>query len=88
MTIQLNLRMNEKLFTGAKTYAEELGYENIQDFIREMIREKVFEENKLTSKELELTQRIEKISDKKNLYGTEEDIKDVLRRKKNANRRV
>lgn len=82
MTIQLNLRMNDKLFTSATNYANEFGYENVQDFIRQTIREKVFEEDFLTSKELELAQRLELQVEKQKLSGSLSDIQELIRKKK------
>ncbi|NQZ85770.1 MAG: hypothetical protein HRU03_08680 [Nanoarchaeales archaeon] len=54
MTSQVNLRMNDRLLETAKTYAEDYGYDNLQDFIRETIREKVFSEPKFTDKDLQM----------------------------------
>lgn len=47
MSTQISLKLSDKMFTTATKYAEEKGYEHIQDFIRETVREKLFEEEKL-----------------------------------------
>lgn len=44
MGTQISLKLSDKLFDTARKYAEEKGYENLQDFIRETIREKLFED--------------------------------------------
>lgn len=81
MTSQINLRMNDKLLEEAKLYSQTFGYENVQDFIRETIREKVFESNELTNKELEYAKTIEKISDEKKSYGSMKDIEKLITKK-------
>lgn len=83
MTTQINLRMNDKLYNNAKNYAEEFGYENVQDFIRETIREKLFDEEYFTPKEIELAERLEKLSEKHNLFGSMDDIEKIIKKKKN-----
>jgi len=35
--------MSDRLLVSAKRYAEEHGYSNLQEFVRELIREKIFE---------------------------------------------
>lgn len=47
MSTQISLKLSDKLFDTAKQYAEQKGYENLQDFIRETIREKLFEEEEM-----------------------------------------
>lgn len=47
MSTQISLKLSDKMFTTAKQHAEEKGYEHIQDFIRETVREKLFEEEKI-----------------------------------------
>ena len=44
MSTQINLQLPEKLLSAAKIKAELLGFGNLQDFIRETLREKLFEE--------------------------------------------
>lgn len=44
MNTQVNLRLPEKLIVAAKLYSEENGYTTIQDFIKQAIRDKVFDE--------------------------------------------
>lgn len=44
MSIQINLKLTEKMFDAANSYAELKGFANLQDFIRETLREKLFDE--------------------------------------------
>ncbi len=47
--MQISLKLPDRLLFSAKTYAEEHGYGNLQDFIRELIREKLFDKEELLS---------------------------------------
>lgn len=67
--------MNDKLFSSVKGYAQEFGYENMQDFIRETIRSKVFNEIKLNPKEIELAEKLDTLAKKHNLFASMDDIK-------------
>jgi len=46
MGTQISLKLSDKMFGVAKNFAELKGFENLQDFIREVVREKLFEEEK------------------------------------------
>ncbi len=81
MNTQINLRLPEKLLISAKKYAETNGFGTLQEFIKEILRERLFEE-KLSSKEIALVRKLADISDKKNLYGTEEELFRKLRGRK------
>jgi len=39
---QLNLKLSNKIMTDAKSYVDEFGYNNIQELIRESIRDKIY----------------------------------------------
>lgn len=43
MGTQINLKLSDRLLAAAQTYVDQHGYENLQDFIREAMREKLFE---------------------------------------------
>lgn len=81
MNTQINLRMPEKLLTSVKVYTEEHGFSNIQEFIKETIREKLFDEPEITKEELALVKKLVEVSEKKNLYGTEEELFAKLEKK-------
>ncbi len=50
MGTQISIKLSEKMFDSAKGYADMYGYDSLQDFIRETIREKLFENEKLSGK--------------------------------------
>ncbi len=52
MTIQINLRMAERFFKDIKEQTEIKGYLNIQEFIREAIREKLYDSFEVKSEYL------------------------------------
>ncbi|MDP3727851.1 MAG: ribbon-helix-helix domain-containing protein [bacterium] len=81
MNTQINLRLPEKMIHSANTYVEKHGYGTIQEFIKETVREKLFEEATITKKELELVKKLLEVSNKNNLYGTEEQLFAKLRKK-------
>ena len=43
MNTQISLKLPEKMLTVARVYAKSYGYSNLQEFIRETLREKLFE---------------------------------------------
>jgi len=80
MNTQINLRLPENMLVSAKKYSEKHGYGTIQDFIKETMREKLFEEG-ISKKELILVKKLIEVSEKKNLFGSEEDLFKKLRGK-------
>jgi hypothetical protein len=50
MGTQISIKLSDKMFNSAKNYAKLYGFDNIQDFIRETIREKLFENETLSGK--------------------------------------
>ncbi len=81
MNTQINLRLPERILCTAQTYAEEHGFGTVQEFIKETIREKLFEEPEISKEELALVKRLAEISEKNKLYGTEEELFKELKRK-------
>ena len=47
MTIQINIRISEDFFKRAKEYAKNNGFLNIQEFFRETMRQKIYDENEV-----------------------------------------
>lgn len=43
MGTQISIKLSGKMLVTAKNYAKGHGYDNLQDFIRELLREKLFE---------------------------------------------
>jgi Arc/MetJ-type ribon-helix-helix transcriptional regulator len=80
MNTQINVRLPEKMLVSAQTYVEKHGFNTVQDFIKELMREKLFEEPAISKEELTLVKKLIEASEKKNLYGTEAELFNKLRR--------
>jgi len=80
MNTQINVRLPEKMLVSAQTYVEKHGFNTVQDFIKELMREKLFEESAISKEELTLVKKLIEASEKKNLYGTEAELFNKLRR--------
>lgn len=81
MNTQLNVRLPEKMLVSAQIYAEKHGFGTIQEFIRELMREKLFEEPFISREELALVKKLTAVSEKQNLYGNEEELFKKLKRR-------
>ena len=81
MNTQINLRLSDELLGQSTEYAKKHGFGNIQELIKESLREKVFEEPELTKEELTLVKTLAEITQKNNLFGTEEELFKKLKRK-------
>ena len=79
MTTQINIRLSDSMLAQARRHSEKNGFDNIQDFFRETIREKLHPEPDLTPKEFELIKRLKKLADERNLYASEEELFKKLR---------
>ena len=53
MTTQINLRLTEEFFEQAKDYAKAYGFLNVQEFFREAVREKIFNDIQIRTEYLE-----------------------------------
>lgn len=80
MNEQINIRLPENILAKVRLHIGKYGYANIQEFIRETIREKLFPAETLTKSEAELVKKILLISKKKNLYGTEDELFKLLKK--------
>lgn len=69
MNEQINLRLPKKVLVTARAYSEKHGYASLQEFIKETVREKLFEEA-----EMRLVRKLALLSEKKGLYGTEKEL--------------
>lgn len=84
MNAQINLRLPEALLLKTKKYAQKQGFGNVQEFIKETIREKVFGEPEITPEGFELIKKLIEVSNKKNLWKTEEELFTMLRERRNG----
>lgn len=48
MSTQISLKLADKMIDSAKNYADSHGFDTLQDFIRELLREKLFEDETLS----------------------------------------
>ncbi len=80
MNTQINVRLPEKMLVSAQAYVEKHGFNTVQDLIKELMREKLFEEPMISKEELTLVKKLIEASEKKNLYGTEAELFKKLRR--------
>jgi len=78
MNTQINVRLPEAMLVSAKNYAEKHGFGTLQEFIKETLREKLFED--ISEKEIRLIKKLIQISNGKNLYGTEKELFEKLKK--------
>ena len=73
MTTQINLKFQDSLFELAKNYTDSRGYMSIQEFIREAVRDKIFDN-------LEVREEYKKVLQSKeaNTFSTVEDSKKFI----------
>lgn len=81
MNKQINLRLPEQLINSAKNYANKYGFGTVQELIKEVLREKLFDKPDISKKEFALVKKLKEVSDKKNLYVSEEELFKKLKRK-------
>ena len=81
MNTQINLRMPDELLEQSIEYAKKNGFGNVQELIKESLREKVFEQPMITKEELILVKKLAEVTKKNNLFGTEEELFRKLKRK-------
>lgn len=70
MGTQISIKLSDKMFEAAKDYADMHGFINLQDFIRETLREKLFEDERIDGK---LTYLASETALAKNWLTKEED---------------
>ena len=81
MNKQINVRLPAGMLVKAKSYAKKHGFGTVQDLIKDSLREKLGGYEKLTEEEAVLIKKLLKVSEEKNLFGTEADLRKVLRKK-------
>jgi Arc/MetJ-type ribon-helix-helix transcriptional regulator len=79
MSNQINLKLSDRMFNSAKKFSEKKGFNSMQDFIREILREKLFErgyDNSFNEREIALIDEIiEKSLKRGNLVSEKEFLK-------------
>jgi len=81
MNKQINIRLSEPMLIKANAVSKKQGFENLQEYIKQILREKLFETTEVTNKEITFLKKLYKISEEKNLYGTEEELFAKLNKK-------
>ena len=75
---QINLRLPSKLQLATEQYVDNYGYRNIQEFILEAIRDKIFRDNKydesFSGKEVDLIEKLLSVSIEKGKIKDQNDI--------------
>lgn len=78
-TTQINVRLEDNFLNRAKTYAQKHGFGNVQELMKETLRERLFP-MELTKEELMLVKKLAQVTEEKNLWGTEEELFSKLER--------
>jgi Arc/MetJ-type ribon-helix-helix transcriptional regulator len=79
MNTQINLRLSEEFLSSLRKKAKLRGFSNIQEFIKDVLREKLFDEDQISKDELVLVKKLIKANEEKSLYGTEKELFKKLR---------
>ncbi len=45
MGTQISLKLSDRMISNAKRYSQKHGFDSLQDFIRELLRQKLFEQD-------------------------------------------
>ncbi len=51
MSIQISLKLSDQMMSAAQKYAQTYGYDNLQDLIRETLRERLFDNETVSGKQ-------------------------------------
>ena len=82
MSDQINLKLSSKLYSATKMAASKGGFENVQDFIRSTLRERLFErgyDNSFTEKEIKLIDELIEKSLKRGDFVSEKELTNALK---------
>jgi Arc/MetJ-type ribon-helix-helix transcriptional regulator len=75
---QINIRLPPKLQSAAEQYVDNYGYRNIQEFVLEAIRDKIFRDNKydetFSDKEIDLIEKLLSVSIEEGKIKDQNDI--------------
>ena len=80
MNTQINIRMSDQLLENAMKYAKKYGYGNIQELMKESLREKLFDESLISKRELLLVKKLIKATNEKGLWKSEDELFKALER--------
>jgi len=75
---QINIRLPSKLQLATEQYVNNYGYRNIQEFILEAIRDKIFRDNRydetFSGKEIDMIEKLLSVSIEKGKIKDQNDI--------------
>ena len=74
MNTQINLRMSDELIEKSRDYANKHGFGNVQELIKESLREKLFDKPLISKEELILVRKLVEVTKKNDLFGMEEQL--------------
>lgn len=74
MNKQINLRLPQDFIKKALVESKNQGYSSLQEFIKDILREKIYVENSISNQELELVKKLVEVSEEKSLYGSEKEL--------------
>ncbi len=80
MNTQINLRLPDEILDSANRQAKIQGFSSVQEFIKDILREKLFNEEIISKEELVLVKKLMQINEEKSLYGTEKELFEKLRK--------
>ncbi len=80
MNTQVNVRLSDDLLEQSEEYAKKHGFGNVQELIKETLREKVVEKPLITKKELLLVKKLAELTKERNLFGTEDELFKKIRK--------
>lgn len=78
MGTQINLRLSKEFIQRADRHAKIHGFATLQEFIKDVLREKIYSEELVSQEELGLVKNLINLSEEKNLYGTEKELSEKL----------
>lgn len=81
MNQQINIRLSEPMLKRAQLKARKQGFENLQEFMKAILREKLFETSEVSKQELDFLRKLHKVSEENNLHGTEKELFSKLNKK-------
>lgn len=79
MNAQINLRLSEEMINSVNRQAKIQGFATVQEFIKEVLRERLFDEDELSKEELVLVKKLMQANEEKSLYGSEKELFEKLR---------
>ena len=75
---QINVRISDQLLVNAQKYAKEHGFGNVQELMKESLREKLFPT--ISKEELNLVKKLADLTKNNDLFGTEGQLFKKLKR--------